>query len=372
MRKRIRLGLLAVAGVGALAFAGVALAAYSPALTVSEGVTDSGTATTEIAFSQSNSDDPTARLVILAPLGFTATLSQSPGTGIGTLDGSVFAGALGGAVVPVTGTITVGDPTNAGLKAAAAQCTGVATHQAIWLLNVTAAGQSLPAPVPLYVDPAAGTPYAAFASTVVVLCLPHPTLATFQIKLLSATLHIAGVYTNPSTAGAYRWTAINTPWKPDTPTINPAGTIETQSVERTPVESSFSGKLVTKTRKVKHGKHLDLVYSYSAKLSGKVTAGGDPAADASVDLFAGTKKIATLTTNSNGSFSKTVALTKTTSFHATFSQQSQTLAGATCQPPIPAAPGVNLPCGSITQAGFSETSDTKTVKKPKLTRKRIH
>ncbi|HEX9415299.1 MAG TPA: hypothetical protein VF895_01165 [Gaiellaceae bacterium] len=372
MRKRIRLGLLAVAGVGALAFAGVALAAYSPALTVSEGVTDTGSLTTEIAFSQSNSDDPTARLVILAPLGFTATLNQSPGTQIGTLDGSVFAGALGGAIVPVTGTVTVGDPTNATLMGAASQCTGVAAHQAIWLLNVTAAGQSLPAPVPLYVDPTTGTPFAAFASTSTVLCLPHPTLATFQIKLLSATLHIGGVYDNPATPGSYRWTAINTPWDPATPKINAAGTIETQSVERTPVETSFSGKLVTKTKRVKHGKHLDLLYSYSAKLSGKVTAGGDPAADANVDLFAGTKKIATLTTNSSGSFSKTVALKKTTSFHAAFSQESQTLAGASCQPAIPVAPGVDLPCGSITQAGFSETTDTKTVKKPKRTRKRIH
>jgi hypothetical protein len=372
MRKSIRLGLLAVVGGAALVFAGVALAAYSPALTISEGVTDSGTPTTDIAFSQTNNDDPTARLVILAPLGFTATLNQSPGTQIGTLDGSVFAGDLGGAIVPVAGTVVVGDPTNATLMAAAAQCTGVATHQAIWLLNVTAAGQSLPAPVPLYVDPTTGGPFSAFASTSTILCLPHPSLATFKIKLLSATLHIGSVFDNPATPGSYRWTAINTPWDPAMPTINAAGTIETQSVERTPVETSFNGKLVTKTKRVRHGKHLDLLYSYSAKLSGNVTAGGDPAADANVNLFAGTKKIATLTTNGNGGFTKTVALKKTTTFHAAFSQESQTLVGASCQPAIPVAPGVDLPCGSITQAGFSETTGNKTVKKPKRTRKHIH
>jgi hypothetical protein len=371
MRKRIRAGLLAVTGVGALVLAGVALAAYSPSLTVSEGVTDTGSIGTDIAFSQSNTDDPTARLVILAPLGFTATLNQSPGTQIGTLDGSVFAGALGGAIVPVAGTVTVGDPTNATLMGAASQCTGVATHTAIWLLNVTAAGQSLPAPVPLYVDPTTGTPFSAFSSTSVILCLPHPSLATFQIKVLSATLHITSVFDNPATPGAYRWTAINTPWDPATPHVNAAGTIETQSVERTPVEATFGAKLVTKTKRVKHGKHVDLLYSYSAKLTGGVTAGGEAAADANVDLFAGTKKIATLTTNENGKFTKTVALAKTTSFHATISQESQPLLGATCVPPLPAGPGVDLPCGSITQAGFDETTGNKTVKKPKKKRKHI-
>lgn len=370
MRKSIRLGLLAVMGGAALVFAGVALAAYGPTLTVSAGVTDSGTPTTDIAFFQTNSDDPTARAVILAPLGFTATLSQTPGTQIGTLDGSVFAGDLGGAIVPVDGTVVVGDPTNATLMGAAQQCTGVATHAAIWLLNVSAAGQSLPAPVPVYVDPAAGL-FASFASTSIILCLPHPSLATFKIKVLSATLHISSVFDNPATPGSYRWTAINTPWDPNNPTINPLGTIETQSIDRTPIEASFSAKLLTKTKRVKHGKHVDLLYSYFAKLSGGVLAAGDGASDANVDLFAGTKKIATLTANGAGKFTKTVALTKTTSFHATFSQEPQALPAATCVPPIPAGPAIDLPCGTITQSGFSETTDSKTVKKPKRKKKHI-
>ncbi len=365
MRNSIRLGLLAVAGVTALVFAGVAIAAYSPMLTVSAGVSASGQ-TTDISFSQTQADDPTASVIILAPPGFSATLNQAAGTQIGSLEGHVFAATLS-AVVPVSGSITVADATSATLMAAATQCTGSATHAAIWILTVAAAGNSLQ--IPAYVDPLTSVP---FASTQIVFCLSHPSQVVFKIRLLDATLHLSNVFAPPATPGSFRWTALSTPWNPDTPTINAAGTIETQSIERTPVETSFNAKLVTKTKRVKHGKHLDLLYSYSAKLSGTVIAGGGTVAGANVDLFAGKKKIATLTTNGSGAFSRTVALAMTTTYHATISQASQAVPGATCQPPIPAAPGVDVPCGTITQSGFTASTDDKTVKKPKRKRKHIH
>ena len=267
--------------------------------------------------------------------------------------------------MPVAGTVVVGDPTNATLMGAATQCTGRPTHTAIWLLNVTAAGQSLPAPVPLYVDPATGSAFASFASTIVILCLPHPSLATFKIKLLTATLHVTSVFDNPATPGSYRWTGINTPWKPDTPAPNPAGTIETQSIERTPIDASFNAKLVTKTKRVKHGKHVDLLYSYSAQLSGGALAGGEPATNANVDLFAGTKKIGTATTNDNGTFRKTVALSKTTTFHAAISQDAQTVPGATCEPPLPAASRRGPSVRGDHPVRLHGTTADKTVKKPK-------
>jgi hypothetical protein len=365
MRTSIRIGLLAAAGAVALVFAGVALAAYSPTLTVSASVSDSGQAT-DISFSQTQADDPTARVTIFAPAGFSATLTQAVGTQIGTLDGHVFAAELA-AEVPVSGAISVADPTSAALMTSATQCTGTAAHTAVWILTVSAAGNSLQ--VPAYIDPVMTLP---FASTQIVFCLSHPSQVVFKIRLLDAKLHLSNVFSPPATPGSFRWTALNTPWNPDTPTINAAGTIETQAIERTPVETSFKGKLVTKTRRVRHGRHLDLLYSYSAKLSGNVTAGGEAVDGASVDLFAGKKKIATLTTGSNGSFSKTVALPKTTTFHAEIAQDTQALVGATCQPPIPAGPTVNLPCGTITQSGFSATTDSKTVKKPKRKRKHVH
>src|SRR5215211_1487992 len=172
-----RLGLVGAGAVAALAFASVALAAYSPTLTTTRHVDLAGGATTtDITFAQTNADDPTARVVIYAPAGFSATLNQAAGAQIGTLEGSVVAGGLAGATVPVGGTITVGDPNSPTLRAAAKQCTGSEAHTAIWLLNVTAAGQSLPAPVPVYVDRLTTTPLSSFASTSLQLCLPHPSV----------------------------------------------------------------------------------------------------------------------------------------------------------------------------------------------------
>ena len=90
-------------------------------------------------------------MTILVPPGYSGNYVQAPGTNIGTLQGSVIAGAFGGATVPVAGTIVAGDPTNAALMATAKTCTGSETHAAIWLLNVTAAR-------PVAAGPGAGLP----------------------------------------------------------------------------------------------------------------------------------------------------------------------------------------------------------------------
>ena len=64
-------------------------------------------------------------------------------------------------------------------------------------------------------------------------------------------------------------------------------------------------------------------------------------------------------------------LTKTTSFHAVFTEDSSPVAGATCIPPLPLIPGVDMPCASVTQGAFVKTTLEKRVVKPKLTHKRI-
>jgi hypothetical protein len=143
-----QLGLLAAAALTALTLASTALAAYSPSLLISRQQTAT-TSSTDITFAQPAADDPTATVVIYSPAGFSVTLNQSVGTQVGTIDGSVIAGAFGGATVPVAGRVVVGDPNNPNLQTAATQCTEQPVHTAIWLLNVTAAGQSLPNPVPV-------------------------------------------------------------------------------------------------------------------------------------------------------------------------------------------------------------------------------
>jgi hypothetical protein len=368
MRKTLRLGLLAAAAATLLASASSALGAYAPklAITRADEVTD-------IKFSQTDADDATAKVQILVPAGFTASLTQSPGTQLGTLDGSVIAGAFGGATVPVAGTIIAGDTSNAALRQTAKACTGTETHAAIWLLNVTAAGQSLPNPVPLFVDPLTTPPFSAFASASIQLCLPPPPLAAFQIKLLEASLHMANaanVISPPAAPGAYRWTAVNTPYKADN-SVNAAGTVETQGIDASPVDPSFAAKRITKTRRVKHKRYTDIFYSYSVRLSGTVEAGGQAVGGANVDLMAGEQKLDSASTNDSGAFTKTLKLTKTTSYHAVYTKESAALLGTSCVPPLPLAPGINMPCASVTNGGFVATTEEVRVVKPKLTHKRI-
>src|SRR5919197_1576467 len=204
MRTRFRFGLLTLAVGAALGLAGAALAAYNPSLVVSMGTNSAGAPTTDISFRQTDADDPTFVVNIFTPLGISATVNQAPGTQIGTLEGQVIAGALGGILVPVTGTVVTGDPTNATF--ANSGCAQLMTPlTAVWLLNVTAAGQSLPAPVPVMVKAVTAPPVSAYASVWVRLCLPHPSMATFQIKLISATLNIVGIYSPPTAVGSFRW-----------------------------------------------------------------------------------------------------------------------------------------------------------------------
>lgn len=367
MRKSARLGLVAVAAFATLPFASAASAAYAPTLTIFRNLNAAtGDVTTDVTFAQTQADDPTARVTIYAPTGFSATLNQAVGTQIGSLDGQVFAAEIT-SVVPVQGSIVVADKTSAPLMAAATQCTGKAAHNAIWILNVSAAGNTLQ--IPAYVDVLSGLP---FASGSIVFCLSHPSQVVFKIRLLNATLHIKNVFAPPAAPGSYRWTAVASPWEVATPMVNPEGTVELQSLDRTPVTASFAAKRVTKTRKVKRKNGYDIFYSYSVKLSGQVRRAGQGAADGTVDIYSGKKKIATVTTDSSGSFSATIKLAKTSTFTGVASRGSTSLVGASCEPRLP-FPGTStlISCGTITEGGFTATTVTVTVKKPKLTVKHV-
>lgn len=364
MRKTTGLALLLAAGAATLASAPAAFAAYSPTVAVSRSKVGGKKSTTDITFQQTSADDATVRIQLLPGLGLSVGLGQAPGTKLGTMEGSVMAAGLGGATIPVEGTITATDPTSPDFTAAAEVCTGQATHNAVWLLNVSAAGQPLPAPVPLFVDMVSTPPFNAFASGSIQLCLPNPSQAAFGIKLLSATLHLPGVFT-ASRAGKYFWTAIETPYNADG-TVNIPGTIETQSLDRAPLSVPFSVKRIAKTRKVKRKRGTDVLFTYFTKLRGKALPGGTAAVGASVGIFAGKRKVASLKTNKKGAFSKTLKLKRTTSYHAVLTQKTMPLVGASCQPALPL-----MPCGTITQGGFTAKTKTLRVKKPKLTVKHL-
>ena len=241
MSKTIRMLLLGLVGAFALSSTGTALAAYtSPSLRV----TDDRSSVT-IRYTVSGSDDPTAKLTFYAPTAYSASLTAAAGTTLGTVTAQGTAADLGGALLPLTGTVqaraangtftSAPGSTPTPLAAAATQCTGTPAHTAFWVLILQAAGQTLE--VPVFVDsPAAGPSASTFASASIQACLPPPDLptgtpgrATFGFKLTQVDFRVNGVFTSPGT-GQPRWRVLGTPYTPNTGRPNAAGSVEVQSV----------------------------------------------------------------------------------------------------------------------------------------------
>ena len=239
MSKTIRMLLLGLVGAVALSSAGTALAAYtSPSLRV----TDDRSAVT-IRYTVSATDDPTAKLTFYAPTGYSASLAAPAGTTLGTVTAQGTAADLGGALLPLTGTVQaraaggtyLSGTTQVPIAAAATQCTGTASHTAYWVLILQAAGQTLELPV--FVDsPAVGTGASAFATSSIQACLPPPDVptgtpgrATFGFKLTQVDFKVNGIFTSAGT-GQPRWRVLATPYTPNTGRANAAGSVEAQSV----------------------------------------------------------------------------------------------------------------------------------------------
>lgn len=119
-------------------------------------------------------------LTFFVPTGCTANLGIAGGTSIGTVAAQTTAADLGGAILPLTGTVQVRSATGTYLSsgapvplaAASTVCTGTAAHAAFWVMILQAAGQTLE--VPIFLDPAAG-PVTAFAAYTMVICLGNVT-----------------------------------------------------------------------------------------------------------------------------------------------------------------------------------------------------
>ena len=239
MSKTIRMLLLGLVSAIALSSVGTALAAYtSPSLRV----TDDRSAVT-IRYTVSATDDPTAKLTFYAPTGYSASLAAAAGTTLGTVTAQGTAADLGGALLPLTGTVQaraaggtyLSGTTQVPIAAAATQCTGTPAHTAYWVLILQAAGQTLELPV--FVDsPAVGTGASAFATSSIQACLPPPDVptgtpgrATFGFKLTQVDFKVNGVFTSAG-SGQPRWRVLATPYTPNTGRANAAGSVEAQSV----------------------------------------------------------------------------------------------------------------------------------------------
>jgi len=334
MKRSIRLAVLGLAGIGVLALASLAIAAYTtPTLKVSYA-----SSTTVITASAAPGDDATAVSTIYVPAGTTVTANQAPGTPIGSVKAQVSALALGGALLPLAGPIIVAPP---GAIPAASQtaCIQDATPTATWLLQLAAAGQTIN--LPAYILPTAGAE-SALGPAKIRFCLAPPDIpidkggATFGAKFLSAALTVNGVF-SPVAQGA--WIAFWTPWQAGTGVVNQAGTVASPA-------AVAAGAVTVKAKKNGLG----------AIVSGKVTQGGLARPGATVAIWEATgkaalKKLGTVKSSTAGTFS----------FRARTGDvfQARVVAGSIAAPPLCqliSAQLQGIPCVNPTANGFTAKS----------------
>jgi hypothetical protein len=271
MSKSLRLALIACASFAGLAFAGPALATYSPSLTVEQSSYKLGAPfTADLFIVASENDDPSAKLTIFSPAGYGVNLGKPPGTRVGTAVALAKVARLGGAAVPLAGPVVVGNPADPAIMATSTKCTGVATNQAVLVLNLAISGQP-PIPFPVFVNKVG--PLTTFQ-----VCVPHPDVsptnsAGARILLLDAT--ISGVFTNAaaSNPNGYEWSTLFTPYNPTTKVPNPAGTIEWRTYVGLPQKLTLT--------KVKAKKGF--------KLTGRISIAGLNPAGVRLNLYAGKK-----------------------------------------------------------------------------------
>ena len=271
MKKSFRLALLVCASFVGLAFAGPALAAYNPSLTIEQTSYKLGApATADVFIAIGQDDDPTAKLTIFSPAGYSANLGAAPGTKIGTVVAVVKAKALGSALLPLAGDVLVANPADPTIVAASTRCTGKATHASIWVLNTSLQGQTVA--IPVFVD-------GVGPLVTMQVCLPSPDIpeasggAKFGAQLVLADFTIKGVFTNAGSTGGYEWAGIYTPYTPGTGTPNAGGTVEWRTYVGLPTS------LTLKKAKAKRG----------FKLVGQLKVAGLNPRGVRLGLYAGKK-----------------------------------------------------------------------------------
>jgi len=363
MKRLVRLTVLACAGALALAFAGSALAAYTPTFSVNQAASSS---TLNIKFAQG--DQATARIVLYVPLGYGATLNQAAGTQLGTVNATVLATQLGPNVsLPLTGTVNVVPQSQ--VQSAALACTGTATHTAYWVFTLSAANQP-PLNVPLFVDTISAGPEATFASAKLTTCLTSPATTSFGAKPTEIHVTLNNIFSSPTSAGQFVWDGIFTPYTADNGVPNPGGTVEARAIVRSPGRLGITAKNASKKKTKfvkKHGKKVKVTtVTRRVLVSGSLSENAQPIESQKIVLYVGRsasslKASFTTTTNTGGAFGGTITEKKAGRYffqvRATVPDRDVTSVG--CATPLPGVPGG---CVSATLSGFSVTSRTVSVK----------
>jgi hypothetical protein len=244
MKRFTRLTVFACAAALALAVVATAAASYTPSMGIFQATyKPAGAGAVTVIVAQETADDPTARIVIYAPQGYKASLTQAPGTTIGNVLAHVQVLDLSTNVLPLSGQVKADSPANWAVQASL--CTPGATPEAVWTLNAALPGQ--PAnPIPVFVSHTTGAE-AAFSSVKMTVCFRDPTIPNRNdprrspngLKFIDAAFSVKGVFTNSSSAGNQLWRSLFTPYTPGSGTPNAAGTREAQGAVPMPYSVSI-------------------------------------------------------------------------------------------------------------------------------------
>src|SRR3954451_8324865 len=172
MTRGIRAVLVAAAAFATLAFANGAFAANTGSISVYHtpmSLANAGLTTIQVSVPQST--DPIAALNIYSGTGYSAKLDQAAGTKIGTVEATAFS-RDNNLTLPLAGDVTVENAASVANRAGSAQCTGLPQSLAVWIMNLSVAGQTLA--IPIYVNPTNGAPDQSLGGFRQSICLPPP------------------------------------------------------------------------------------------------------------------------------------------------------------------------------------------------------
>jgi hypothetical protein len=233
-RWHVRFGIVGVAALAALVVAGRSLGAIAPHLVVTSGVGSGGAQTLSISVSKQKGDDPVGQIRLFVPAGFA--LSSPPvGARLGTITARVVAGALNPATEQfMSGSVVAISPTDPAVAYEGTTC-DTSQHLAAWMARLGAGTTSFD--FPIFVDAASDTG-ASFGPYVLVACfrpsdLPatDPNRSPGGSSIDSFTLTLTP-FTAPTSAGAYLWRSLWTPFAAGTGSLDPSGSVEAQSTDQ--------------------------------------------------------------------------------------------------------------------------------------------
>ena len=340
MRDALKLLTVCGSAAAALVLSAPALAAYtSPTIRVdnpSERIAGPASPVT-INLTTSREDDPTARITLYIPQGYTGTLTPAPGTQIGTVRATAQPLASPEIALPLQGVLRADAPAN--YLAAATQCLGPAPNfQSVWLIVLESPTGGPQIVVPTFLTTPLGAAEGSVGQARLAICLPPPAVGSLAAKVYEARLTLTNILTNPTAGGSYRWVARFTPYASNTGPTNPAGTVEAQAIDTIPVRVNIRGGRYTKRTK-------------RLTVSGTILESGE-AVRVFVNVLLNGRRVARVRSNARGAYRASIRIPRRGRYtlRATASSGARTVQG--CTPVLTPA----VPCTRTVVSGFTVTS----------------